>query len=100
MNYHHTLRNIPEERRYQLDGNFETPRKIFKLDIAGNCQYRCNFRALPTACLFCFGQFVFNITFSRIVSVSIVSLRSRLAGDYKKDPRYKGSLACTRFLLR
>ena len=35
MNYHHTLRDIQEERGSQLNGNFETPRKVFQIDIAG-----------------------------------------------------------------
>jgi hypothetical protein len=37
--------------------------------LAGNWQYWSNLRALPTASLFCFGQFVFKVIFSCILSV-------------------------------
>jgi hypothetical protein len=38
--YHHTLRNIPEGRRSELDGNFETPQKTFQLGIAGSAEIK------------------------------------------------------------
>jgi hypothetical protein len=50
---------------------FQISLKISREFLSGNCQYWSNLRAPPTASLFCFGQFVFKVIFSRIVSVFV-----------------------------
>jgi hypothetical protein len=50
---------------------FQISLEISREVLSGNWQYWSNFRALPTASLFCFGQFVFEVIFSCIGSVFV-----------------------------
>jgi hypothetical protein len=50
---------------------FQISLEISREFLSGNWQYWSNLRALPIASLFCFGQFVFKVIFSCIVSVFV-----------------------------
>jgi hypothetical protein len=50
---------------------FQISLEISRGFLYGNWQYWRNLRALPTASLFCFGQFVFKVIFSCTVSVFV-----------------------------
>jgi hypothetical protein len=53
--------------REKLQMSLEISREF----LSGSWQYWSNLRALPTASFFCFGQFVFKVILSFIVSVLI-----------------------------
>jgi hypothetical protein len=61
--------------------NSKYPSKYRGEYLAGNWQYWNNLHALPSASLFCSGQFVFK-------AILVVLLQSRLAGGHRKAPRY------------
>jgi hypothetical protein len=63
---------------------FQISLEISREFLSGSWQYWSILRALPTASLFCFVQFVFKVIFSCIVSVRFVLLQCRLTGGDRK----------------